>query len=120
LVFVCSFIPLLGVLLSTMPMGIVALGEFGVYKMAQVWLMVFIVHVVEAYFLNPQIYSSKLKLHPILVLVALYVTEHCFGIGALFLAVPVTVFAIHAVLGGISANKSAGNLNLPPPSGDTT
>ena len=36
LVFVCSFIPLLGVLLSTMPMGIVALGEFGVYKMAQV------------------------------------------------------------------------------------
>ncbi len=36
LVFVCSFIPLLGVLLSTMPMGIVALGEFGVYKMVQV------------------------------------------------------------------------------------
>ena len=52
----------------------------------QVWLMVFMVHVVEAYFLNPQIYSSKLKLHPLLVLVALYVTEHCFGIGALFLA----------------------------------
>jgi hypothetical protein len=36
LVFVCSFIPLLGVLLSTMPMGIVALGEYGVHKMAQV------------------------------------------------------------------------------------
>ena len=157
LVFVCSFIPLLGVLLSTMPMGIVALGEYGVHKMAQVpkcvlcvcvrlcsysvcrcsmqgclrvrvhvlvqafsfsnsvraalhapyhcerlrvcvgsaftclcicarprtqqtqtyrsvntpttqqvWLMVFAVHVFEAYFLNPQIYSSKLKLHPIL------------------------------------------------------
>jgi len=32
----------------------------------QVWLMVFAVHVFEAYFLNPQIYSSKLKLHPIL------------------------------------------------------
>jgi hypothetical protein len=33
------------------------------------------------------------------VLVALYVTEHCFGIGALFLAVPVTVFVIQALLG---------------------
>jgi hypothetical protein len=33
--------------------------------------------------------------------VALYVTEHCFGIGALFLAVPVTVFIIKIVLGGI-------------------
>jgi hypothetical protein len=29
------------------------------------------------------------------------VTEHCFGIGALFLAVPVTVFIIKIVLGGI-------------------
>ena len=36
----------------------------------QVWLMVFVVHVVEAYFLNPQIYSSKLKLHPLLSVVA--------------------------------------------------
>jgi len=115
LVFVCSFIPLLGVLLSTMPMGIVALGEFGVYKMIQVWLMVFMVHVVEAYFLNPQIYSSKLKLHPLLVLVALYVTEHCFGIGALFLAVPVTVFGIQAVLGGISKTRAnSGTLDLSP------
>jgi hypothetical protein len=34
-------------------------------------------------------------------IVALYVTEHCFGIGALFLAVPVTVFIIKIVLGGI-------------------
>lgn len=42
LVFVCSFIPLLGVLLSTMPMGIVALGEFGVYKMAQVPQLCFV------------------------------------------------------------------------------
>ena len=36
LVFVCSFIPLLGVLLSTMPMGLAALGEYGVSKMIQV------------------------------------------------------------------------------------
>lgn len=32
----------------------------------QVVWMVFLVHAVEAYLLNPQIYSSKLKLHPLL------------------------------------------------------
>jgi len=40
--------------------------------------MVFVVHLIEAYFLNPQIYSSKLKLHPLLVLVSLYITGEGF------------------------------------------
>ncbi|EKX40194.1 hypothetical protein GUITHDRAFT_142917 [Guillardia theta CCMP2712] len=93
LVFVCSFIPLAGVILSTLPMGMVALSESGeLFEAATV-------HAIEAYFLNPQIYSSKLKLHPLLVLIALYVTEHVFGIGALFLAVPITVFVIKVLLG---------------------
>jgi hypothetical protein len=28
--------------------------------------MVFVVHAIEAYFLNPRIYSAKLKLHPLM------------------------------------------------------
>jgi len=61
--------------------------------------MVVFVHAIEAYFLNPQIYSSKLKLHPLLVLIALYAVEHLVGVQALFLAVPITVFVIKVVLG---------------------
>jgi len=92
LVFVCSFVPLIGVFTSTLPMGLVALSEVGLAGFFQVLWMVFLVHAVEAYLLNPQIYSSKLKLHPLLVLVSLYITEHIAGVTALFLAVPVTVF----------------------------
>lgn len=53
---------------------------------------VIFVHIVEAYLLSPVIYSNTLKLHPVLILGALYFTEHLVGIQGLFLAVPVTMY----------------------------
>lgn len=56
--------------------------------------MVMGVHFVEAYALNPAIYSAHLKLHPLLALSALVVAEHSLGVWGLLLAVPLTVFAL--------------------------
>lgn len=92
IVGVCSFIPVVGIFLSTLPMLVVALSEAGLLKVFEVCVMVFGVHAVEAYFLYPRIYASKLKLSPLLVVIALYVTEHLVGLKGLFLAVPVTVY----------------------------
>jgi predicted PurR-regulated permease PerM len=92
--FVCSFIPIAGVIISTTPIGFVALTEYGFTKLALVILMVTAVHFVEAYMLNPAIYSAHLKLHPLLVLSALVVAEHNAGVWGLLLAVPMTVFAL--------------------------
>jgi len=72
-VFLCSFIPVAGVALSTFPMGFVALTEYGFFKLALVVAMVVGIHFVEAYMLNPMIYSNHLKLHPLLVLGSLVV-----------------------------------------------
>lgn len=44
------------------------------------------IHFVEAYGLNPVIYSSHLKLHPLLVLTVLVFAEHSVGIWGLLLA----------------------------------
>ena len=44
------------------------------------------VHFVEAYGLNPAIYSAHLKLHPLLVLTVLVVAEHSLGVWGLLLA----------------------------------
>jgi hypothetical protein len=46
-VFVCSFIPIAGVIISTTPIGFVALTEYGFIKLALVILMVTGVHFVE-------------------------------------------------------------------------
>mmetsp|Transcript_36816 Transcript_36816/g.87048 ORF Transcript_36816/g.87048 Transcript_36816/m.87048 type:complete len:497 (+) Transcript_36816:51-1541(+) len=114
LVFFCSFIPLAGVIISTLPMAIVALSEAGLMKVFQIFLMVFVVHAIEAYFLNPQIYSSKLQLHPLLVLMSLYITEKLVGVTALFLAVPVTVFIIKVILRDTQDDPAV--ISLPPSS----
>ena len=56
--------------------------------------MVACIHVIEAYGLNPAIYSAHLKLHPLLVLTVLVVAEHSLGVWGLLLAVPLTVFVL--------------------------
>lgn len=94
----CSFIPVAGVFASTLPMVIIALSEYGVMKALAVIVMVILVHLVEAYVLNPQIYSAHLHLHPFVVLVVLYIAEHSYGIPGLLLAVPVAVYLIRTVM----------------------
>lgn len=93
-VFLCGFIPIAGVIISTVPIGFVALTEYGFMKLALVILMITGVHFVEAYGLNPAIYSAHLKLHPLLVLAVLVVAEHSMGVWGLLLAVPMSVFAL--------------------------
>lgn len=46
-VFICSFIPIAGVIISTTPIGFVALTEYGFIKLALVIMMVTGVHFVE-------------------------------------------------------------------------
>ena len=98
-VFVSSFVPVLGVLISTTPIVLVALnaGGFGL-SLAAIGLVV-IVHAVEAYLLNPLIYGKHLKLNPVLTLIILYVSYHAFGFWGLLLGVPVARYFIHDVLG---------------------
>ena len=91
-VFVCSFIPIAGCFLSTVPIGFVALTEYGFMRLLLVIFMVFFVHFIEAYFLNPAIYSAHLKLHPLMVLSVLVFAEHSIGVLGLLMAVPATCF----------------------------
>eukprot|EP00891_Asterochloris_glomerata_P005673 jgi/Astpho2/5673/e_gw1.00079.178.1_t len=93
-VFICSFIPIAGVFISTTPIAFVALTEYGFLKLGFVVAMVTGIHFVEAYLLNPAIYSAHLKLHPLMVLTVLVVAEHSLGVWGLLLAVPLTVFAL--------------------------
>jgi len=99
LVFLCSFIPVLGVFLSTTPAVLVALNAGGVARAGGVILMVLCVHAVETYVLNPLIYGRHLRLNPALVLIILYVGHHMFGVWGMVLGVPVAHYLLHDVLG---------------------
>jgi predicted PurR-regulated permease PerM len=99
IVFACSFLPVVGVVASTVPITLVALNAGGPsLAFTAVWVLV-VLHAAEAYLLNPWIYGRHLKLNPVLTLIILYVAYHAFGLWGMLLGVPVARYFIHDVLG---------------------
>jgi predicted PurR-regulated permease PerM len=111
-VFLASFIPVLGILLSGVPMTLQALLQpDGSLALAlYVVLGIAAIHALEALVLSPRIVGKLLHLHPVLVTAVLILGEHLFGFWGLLLGVPVTVFVIHDIVLKDSA---------PPPSPGT-
>lgn len=52
------------------------------------------------FFFFRQIYASKLKLHPVVVICVLYMAEHLVGVQGLIIAVPCAVFVINNLILG--------------------
>jgi predicted PurR-regulated permease PerM len=99
IVFVCSFVPVLGVFISTTPIVLVALNTGGPALSLAAIALVIVIHAIEAYILNPIIYGKHLKLNPVLTLIILYVGYHAFGLWGMLLGVPVARYFIHDVFG---------------------
>jgi len=112
IVFLCSFIPVAGVFISSTPICIVALGNNGFGNMILFIGVVTIVHIIEAYILNPRIYGAHLRMNPLVVLVLLVVAHHLLGLWGLLLATPVTAYIFHHVL------KFPEKQPMPPEEGD--
>lgn len=99
IVFVCGFIPVLGTFISTAPIALAALNAGGPQLMLGILLLIVVIHILEAYVLNPLIYGRHFKLNPVIVLIILFVGYHLFGIWGVLLGVPVTQYFMHHVFG---------------------
>lgn len=104
-VFLCSFIPVVGVIISSVPMCLVALTAYGAGHMVGVIVMVCVVHAIEAYVLNPRIVGAHMKMNPIIVLGILLFSENYFGIWGLVLGVPICYYLFHYVLKEVIRKK---------------
>ena len=100
IVFVCSYIPILGMILSTLPAALLALRVGGVTHVLWLVVGILVIHAVEAYMLNPLIYGRHLRLHPVAVLLILMIAEHLFGVWGLLLGVPIAAFLVKYVIEG--------------------
>lgn len=98
MVFLCSFIPVAGVFISSVPICLVALQQSGVQLMFVAIAMVTIVHLIEAYILNPKIYGHHLRMNPVIVLIILTISGKLFHIWGLILGVPICTYIVgHAI-----------------------
>lgn len=99
LVFLCSFVPVVGVVISSIPISVVCLQLPGGFLLALEMIgCILIIHFIETTVLNPKIVGDMLKIHPLLVLVILLVGEHFFGVWGLLLGVPVSVYIFRFVI----------------------
>ncbi|MBV8758914.1 MAG: AI-2E family transporter [Deltaproteobacteria bacterium] len=87
-----SLIPIFGSILSSIPIVIVALvsGDQGIDVFRGVAMVLWIIgiHFIEANLLNPKIIGTAAKIHPVLVIFALFLGEHSYGLVGALLAVP--------------------------------
>jgi len=85
---VMSIIPIFGSILSSVPVVMIGLTQD---FWTALWVLAWIVgiHQIEANLLNPKIIGVAAKIHPVLVVLALIVGEHFFGLWGALLGVPV-------------------------------
>jgi predicted PurR-regulated permease PerM len=84
---VMSIIPIFGSILSTIPAVLIGLTQ-GFWIALWVLLWIIGIHQIEANLLNPKIIGVAAKIHPVLVVFALIIGEHYFGLWGALLAVP--------------------------------
>ena len=95
IVFLMGFIPVLWVILSSIPIMIIWYITYWNFMIIPiVILLVLIIHTIEAYYLNPKIVSSFLKLPMSLTFIILLVSEHYFGLAGLLVGISLFYFII--------------------------
>ncbi|MBF0412059.1 MAG: AI-2E family transporter [Desulfamplus sp.] len=98
IVFFCSFIPIVGVFISSVPICLIALQKSGLNTMILAIILIVIIHLIEGYILNPRIYGSYMRINPVLVLIILTIGGKLFHIWGLMLGVPVCTYIFaHAI-----------------------
>jgi predicted PurR-regulated permease PerM len=108
IVFFCSFIPVIGVFISSVPICLVALQSSSLNTMMLAIILITIIHLVEAYILNPRIYGSHMRINPVIVLIILTISGKLFHIWGLILGVPVYTYIF-----GTAIQKKSVAKNLP-------
>jgi predicted PurR-regulated permease PerM len=100
IVFLCSFIPVAGVFVSSTPICLLALQDStgGISAMLMAIVMILIVHAIETYILNPRIYGHHMHMNPVMVLIVLTISGKLIGVWGLVLGIPlVNYFFRHAI-----------------------
>ena len=94
MIFVLGLIPVAGVIISLVPLSIIAFNIGGLIKVIQVLVMVAVIHAIEAYILNPKLMSNRTELPVSFVFIILLVAEQYLHVWGLLIGVPLFIFIL--------------------------
>lgn len=108
MIFILSMIPVAGVIISAVPMSLIAYTDGGLKDVAYILLMLLLIHALESYVLNPKFMSNKTNLPIFYTFVVLFMSEHIFGTWGLIVGIPIFIFMLE-VLGVTSVSEKKTN-----------
>ena len=94
MIFVLGLVPVAGVIVSLVPLCIIAFSIGGFKMIIYVLILVAILHALESYILNPKLMSQKTKLPVFYTFIVLIVSEHIIGIWGLIIGIPIFIFIL--------------------------
>jgi len=94
MIFFLGLIPVAGVIISLVPLTIIAFTIGGFLKVVYVIIAIMIIHGIEAYILNPKLMSSKTDLPVFYTFIVLIFSQNFFGVWGLIIGIPVFVFLL--------------------------
>lgn len=97
MIFLLGLIPVMGVIISLVPLCAIAFKIGGLLKVVYVLIMIALLHAFESYVLNPKLMSNKTHLPIFYTFMILIVGEHFFGVWGLILGIPIFMFLLDII-----------------------
>lgn len=99
MIFFLGLMPVIGVVVSLIPLSIIGFQVGGVKYVIYIFIMIMVIHAIESYFLNPKLYSITMKLPIFFTFMVLMVGELLFGAWGLVIGIPLFVFILEVIKG---------------------
>ena len=94
MIFFLGLIPVAGVIISLVPLSLIAYTVGGFVQVLYILIIIVIIHAIEAYILNPKLMSSKTDLPIFYTFIVLIFSEHFFGVWGLIIGIPIFAFLL--------------------------
>lgn len=104
-VAISSLIPYIGVIISTIPVIIIALFQWGFSAEFGIFVAVYtVIQALDSNITAPLLYSEKLNLHPLVIIIAVIIFGGLWGFWGVFFAIPLATL-IKAIINAWPKNR---------------
>lgn len=110
MIFILGLIPVAGVVISLVPLSLIAFQIGGLSKVIAVLVMIALIHALESYVLNPKLTSKKMHLPVFFTFFILLFGEHYLGIWGLLIGLPLVIFVLDLLDANPPIDNKAENL----------
>lgn len=94
MLFILGLVPVAGVIMSLIPLTIIAYSIGGPMYIVYILVIVMVLHAIEAYFLNPKLMSAKTNLPIFYTFMVILFSEHFLGVWGLIIGIPLFMFLL--------------------------